>query len=326
MRKSNDPKPESIIRRHHKGRREHLRRVYRILLMTVLAAVFVVCAVNLIGYGIDYLRAKQASESLRAAYYANAALPQVTMPPVSTPSPRPQATRQYTVQTATPVATSSVLQKVAYPSNPYGIISSRFDRIRRQNADIVGWLTIEGMLDEAVVQRDNSYYLKRDYKGYHNANGAIFLDEDCSLASRPYTLMLYGHNMKTGAMFGNLRYYDDINYYRKNPFMTFDTLYEDGRYVVFASCIISTEAGNWRSISFSDLTGTNRAAREEAIRGLLSCSDYKCAINIRSDDQLLLLITCTGDDTQRRIVAARRVRADETEEELMAGVNRTTKR
>ena len=31
------------------------------------------------------------------------------------------------------------------------------------------------MLDEAVVQRDNSYYLNRDYRGYHNANGAIFL-------------------------------------------------------------------------------------------------------------------------------------------------------
>lgn len=56
-----------------------------------------------------------------------------------------------------------------------------------------------------MVQRDNTYYLNRDYLGYHNDNGAIFLDMGCDLTGNPKALILYGHNMKTGAMFGNLR-------------------------------------------------------------------------------------------------------------------------
>lgn len=59
-------------------------------------------------------------------------------------------------------------------------------------------------------------------------NGAIFLDESCDLSTRPYTLMLYGHNMKSGAMFGNLRNYENLTYYKNNPFIKFDTAYEDG--------------------------------------------------------------------------------------------------
>ena len=42
-------------------------------------------------------------------------------------------------------------------------------------------------------------------------------------------------------------------------------------------------------------------------------------------DQLLLLITCVDDQDERRVVAARRIREDETEDGLQRSVNRTRK-
>lgn len=302
------------------------RRWYRRAAVIVFAILFFIGAVNLISYVIDYHSAQQASASLRQAYYAEDAIetatptqpPQETPIPAATPVPTmaPQAT-------ATPPAK---LEAVRYPGNYYANVSSRFQKIRRQNKDIIGWLTIDDLIDEAVEQRDNEYYLDRDYRGYHNVNGAIFLDENCDLRTRPYTLMLYGHNMKTGAMFGNLRNYENLTYYRNNPFITFDTAYEDGRYVIFAVGIVSTNPASWKYVDFTKLCSSVISWREEALKALIRRSVYSSGIEVSADDQLLLLITCVDDDDERRVIVARRIREGETEDELNKIIRRTTKK
>lgn len=212
------------------------------------------------------------------------------------------------------------------PGNYYANISAVFRKSAGQNKDIIGWLTIDDLIDEAVVQRDNEYYLDRDYRGYHNVNGAIFLDESCDLSTRPYTLMLYGHNMKTGAMFGNLRNYENLTYYKNNPFITFDTAYEDGRYVIFAVCNVSINPSSWRYVDFTKLCSNVISWREEALNSLIRRSVYSSGIEVSADDQLLLLITCVADDTERRVIVARRIRDGETEDELNKLVRKTTKK
>lgn len=300
----------------------------------VLAIVFLFSAVKLIGYGVDYAQHLISSAELRQAYYAET-VPEAsaTAIPTAVPTAAPTAAPTVTALISdwsdtppSPVPTStpqSRLNKVQYPTNPYGLISSRFQKLRRQNEDIVAWLTIEDLLDEAVVLRDNTYYLDRDYKGYHNKNGALFLDENTDLRTRPYTLMVYGHNMKTGLMFGCLRNYENTTFYRKNPFITFDTAYEDGRYVIFAVATISTDAKDWRFVNFSHLMTSTLSLRTQAIASLHRFSVYSSQIDVRPEDQLLLLITCVDDKDDRRVVAARRIREGESEDELLALVKKT---
>ena len=290
----------------------------------VLVAVFLFSAGKLIGYGLDYAGAKRASYTLREAYYATVEPVALTEIPTETPYVEitPEAAPQVTeapTATEAPAATATPVQRlpqVKYPNNPHGLISSRFQKLKRQNQDIVGWLSIDGMLDEGVVQRDNEYYLNRDYRGYHNVNGAIFLDENCDLRTRPYTLMLYGHNMKTGLMFGGLRNYENPTYYHNDPFITFDTAYEDGRYVVFSVATVSIDAKDWRFINLSWLLSSSTALRSKAISTLNRFSIYHNGIDVQPEDQLLLLITCVDEPTDRRIVTARRIRDGETEAEL----------
>ena len=306
------------------------KRLLAALLGVALGVVFLVSAVNLISYGFEYVQHRIAAEELRQVYYAEEEEPSPSVPtagpaevPTEAPTAAPTALPESTpspLPTSTPQAR---LPKVRYPNNNYAIASSRFQKLKRQNEDIIGWLTITDMVDEAVVQRNNTYYLDRDYKGYHNKNGAIFLDEVIDLRTRPYTLLLYGHNMKSGLMFGGLRNFENPTYYRRSPFITFDTAYEDGKYVIFAVGTISTDAKNWRYVNFAHLLSSSIPLRTQAIASVNRFSVYNGLIDVQPEDQLLILVTCVDAVEDRRIVAARRIREGESEDELLALVRRT---
>lgn len=312
--------PQTVSRRR-KRRWYHMFRGRGVALIA-LGLVFTCSAGWLISYGVDLVQSRRASNEMRQLYHEDD-----TPQPAATPAPSPVPTRAAVAakQTApapkafgAPTATPETrLRPTRYPNNPNALISARFQKLRRQNKDVVGWLSIDGLVDEAVVQRDNSYYLKRDYLGYHNVNGAIFLEESCDITKRrPYTLTLYGHNMKTGAMFGGLRKYENVAYYKQNPFITFDTAYEQGRYVVFASSLVKLTPGSHRYVDFSKLNSSIISCREDAIQKLKDYSSLTTGVDVQPQDQLLLLVTCVDDDRERRIVAARRVRDDEQESDL----------
>jgi sortase B len=188
----------------------------------------------------------------------------------------------------------------------------------------MGWLTMDD-LDEPVAFKDNDFFLNHDVKGNRNGNGALFMDEDTRLITRPYTILIYGHNMKTGAMFGSLRNYENLRFYQNNAFITFDTLYEEGRYVIFSVCELSTNARDRNYFSFGRLNSDHIAWRREAISALKSHSIYFTEIDVKPEDQILLLITCVDDEEERRVVAARRVRDGEKEESLQRLVNTARK-
>lgn len=304
-----------------------------ILCRVVLAGVFLFSLANLVSYGLDYMKAKQNSAALRELYYQDAGQ-ESEAPETATPEPTAAPTAAQTTPqpisepavTAVPPALPTqptTLAAVRYPGNPYGITSSKFHQLRQQNADIVGWLKIDGLIDEVVVQRDNTYYLDRDYRGYHNVNGAIFLDEHCNLRTRPYTYILYGHNMKSGLMFGSLRNYENLSFYKKNPFVTFDTAYEDGRYVIFAAAQISTDPTDWRFLNLNWLLSSSISYRSQAIKELKRFSVFTNGIEVLPEDQILLLITCVDDEKDRRLLAARRIRDNESEDALMRIVRTT---
>ena len=319
------------------GRRRKNRfrrfRWSRLALLTVSAALIVFGLVKLIGYGTDLAASRQTAVILREAYQEPAA-----EPPAESSAPAPAVTASSApVPTAAPVPAVPAaavptlkpvqrLRSAAYPRNPALQISSRFKALQKENKDIAGWLTIDGLLDEAVVQRDEEYYMNHDALGRENVNGAIFLDSGISLKTRPFTLILYGHNMKTGAMFGCLRNYENTSFYHKNPFITFDTKYEDGRYVIFSAGSISTERYGRNYTDFFALTSNKVQERRTAIDALKAASVHTCTVDVQLEDQLLILVTCEDRDDMRRIVAARRIRDSEDEIGLKEQVELSRKR
>ncbi|MER2144242.1 MAG: hypothetical protein ABS888_10595, partial [Eubacteriales bacterium] len=83
---------------------------------------------------------------------------------------------------------------------------------------------------------------------------------------------------------------------------------------VFAVMEMSTVPGVARWYDLWSLATDNAADREKAIRALEKRSAVSSALDVRADDQLLLLVTCLDGDTERLVVAARRLRDGETED------------
>ncbi len=318
--------------RRYKERSPHrpLRRGW--LLAALLGAGLLLFGlISLIGYGADWMAQRRTSGQLQSVYHdaASDAPALFTAEPAVSPADRPETTAGEAAASArppeAPPSPPPRLEAKAYPGNPGLTVSGRFKALRRENGDIMGWLNLGGLLDEPVVQRDDVFYLTHDAAGKRNVNGAIFLEASVSLKTRPYTYILYGHNMKTGAMFGGLRNYENPSFYHANPFIAFDTLYENGRYVIFSVAGVSTEEYGRHYVDFHDLKSADRAKRMTAVNALVSASVYTCPVDVRADDQLLLLVTCTEKDQDRRVVAARRIRDGEDEAALKKLVERSRK-
>ena len=197
------------------------------------------------------------------------------------------------------------------------MLRERFIPLRKKSKYIMGWLRAGDTVDLAVVQKDNEWFLTRDASGRRNANGALFLDERISLRTRPYTLVIYGHNMKSGEMFGRLQHFRDSAYFYRHRMLTFDTIYEDGRYIAFAAGELSLIPGTNHYVDFGALFSTRTESRRQGIAQLRLASDCIGAASVEPEDQLLILVTCTSDDDHRTFLAARRLREGEPEDALL---------
>ena len=314
----------------------------RLGLIGLCAAVFVFSAVQLIRYFSDLDRVRRQNEELSMAYYAttDAPLPEAvataeatTMIVAETPQPAASAETPASSPTVSAALTPDPFGRTrltAYPNNPNLIIADRFVTLRKRNKDISAWLTIDGVLDQAVVQRDNSYYLGRDYLGYHNAAGALFIDENCALEQVPEQIVIHGHNMKTGDMFGILKKYktSGAEFYRAHPYVRLSTLYEDATYIIFAVAEVDTRPEQGRYLGFLsyafftiDEDFTQYVSRAKML------SYYECPVDVQPSDRLLTLATCTGtDDNTRLLVMARQLRPDEDKVKLEAAILSTHQR
>ena len=188
-------------------------------------------------------------------------------------------------------------------------------KLLKTNRDTVGWLEIKGIFSLPVVYRDNEYYLTHDFNGDQNTSGTLFLDKNHPLTADAQHLLIYGHNMRDGSMFGLLTHYRRADYLKKHPFISFSTLWEEEEYVIFAVVNASIDPQDERYITF--FTHPSFSSDEEFetyVKRLKAMSCHKTYINVKSGDALLTLCTCVGND--RLIVAARRIRPNESKTTL----------
>lgn len=131
-----------------------------------------------------------------------------------------------------------------------------------ENADCIGWLSIYGTNISYPVMHtphDPQKYLRRNFYGKYSQSGVPFLDGRCSTDSG--NLIIYGHNMKNGTMFSDLKKYlntDFLNSHRTVRLETADGVFlftvsevrrtnisdawydritaEDGRHLILSTC------------------------------------------------------------------------------------------
>jgi len=203
-----------------------------------------------------------------------------------------------------------------YEDNPLTNILDSFVEQRKENPDIVGRVTVEGLIDESIVMRNNTYYLTHDVNGSFSEVGTVFVDEGCSLKSPPENLHLRGQSKVEGKVFAPLRMYSTggIDFMRRHALVRVDTLYEEAFYVIFA--VIETTGVTRVPGDFnyggnpSFLTDAQMESHVEAARWN---SLYDIPVDVLPSDRLLTLSTVSdGVEDRVLVLVARKLRPGET--------------
>ena len=181
------------------------------------------------------------------------------------------------------------------------------------NHDLIGWLSIPGTdIDYPVVQsEDTEFYLKHDFYGKENVNGQIILEPKCDPFTPSYNLVISGHRMNSGAMFGNLNAYAKKDYWAQHKTIEFDTLMQRRSYVVFGA-FYSADYEEYEEGFRYNADIRYRIDAENWLSEVAECSLYDTGIDVRFGDEFLTLTTCVKNSYNGRfVVVARRIREGE---------------
>lgn len=238
-----------------------MKKTVRIVIMVVSAAVFIYCAWKLTDYWLEYKHAKDYNEALS----------------------------EMVVSTEIDEQDEKTLDKAP--------IKVDFETLLLGCPDIVGWLYCpDTEINYPVVQsEDNMFYLHRLTDGSYSENGTLFLDYRNASDFSDFSSIIYGHHMKSGAMFGKLDRYKEQEYYDEHPDMYLLT--PDANYRLEICAGFNTEAT-------SDAYDTERSMLERQlfIENAIGDSFFKTDRSVTVYDRYVLLSTCDYNYYDSRFV------------------------
>ncbi|MBQ7775451.1 MAG: class B sortase [Lachnospiraceae bacterium] len=169
------------------------------------------------------------------------------------------------------------------------------------NPDYVGWIQMpDTVIDYPMVHKDNSYYLRRDFYGEKNKHGTIFLDESCD--AEDTFLLIHGHNMKDGTMFGCLKNLKKESYREEHSELTISWNDTEETYEIFAGALVDLyDENRFRYEKLPQVEKTMTEYLEQLKQHALWYED----VSWEMDKRVIIMSTCDyGTKEQRFIVAA----------------------
>lgn len=180
------------------------------------------------------------------------------------------------------------------------------------NGDLAGWLTIEGTgIDYPVMWtgQDSSYYLSHNFEKEEDKNGLLVLDYRCDIGDGQQNYLIHGHNMRSGTMFGGLKKYAEQSYYQEHKYISFDTVYERGRYevtAVFISQVFDSDSEVFKYYNCLDMS--DEGDYQYFIENLDKIKLYDTDAATQFGDTFIMLSTCDySRENGRLVVVARRM-------------------
>lgn len=190
-------------------------------------------------------------------------------------------------------------------------ILPEYETLWEKNNDLAGWLTIgHTPIDYPVMfkEEDDEFYLCHNFDKQKDQNGLLSLDKRCSLEKDGTQQIIYGHNMRSGAMFGELMNYKNRDYYKENKTIQLDTLYEKNTYKiisVFLSKIFYEDEEGFRFYNYIEFM--NKKEFDSFYKAIKQMSLYEIGEEASYGDTILTLVTCEySQDNGRLVVMAKK--------------------
>ena len=175
-------------------------------------------------------------------------------------------------------------------------------KLKGENKDCIGYLEVPGTsISYPIMQtRDNpNYYLNHDFDKNYSFYGTPYLSAYCDL-KKSDNLIIYGHNINGGKMFGALEQYKEKDFFDRHRKIYFTT---DRRreYEVFA--VMSVNVRKFKYWKF--IMARDEKDYDEFAQKVLEHSMWNIGGKPKYKEQILMLSTCDngkGDDWRIAIV------------------------
>lgn len=274
--------------------------------------LFIIAFVCVIIVGVLFVRnriqdnhSEEIMDELREQ--ASAASPSPTAPPSASPTQAPAASPTQS-PAASPAATPVPTPEAVV--NPYR-------EAFLSNEDMGAWLQIPGTdIDYPVMwtPEDEEYYLYRGFDGSENKNGSLILDTDSCLNPLTTNLIIHGHNMKSGAMFGCLTDYEDESYYQehKDIILYTEECQRDYEVIaVFRSQVFRKSDDVFKFYNF--FQADTQEEFDDFYDNIKEMSLYDTGVTAEFGDRFITLSTCVYHvETGRFVVVAKEVEGGNT--------------
>ena len=179
-----------------------------------------------------------------------------------------------------------------------------FDALRAINPDVVGWIYYEGtVIDYPIVQgRDNNEYLYKMFDGNYGGFGTLFVDAATERPFKQFNTIVYGHHMRNGSMFADLRKLKDQNYCTEHPRMELIT--PEGKFHLEIAAFL-----NQPSDSNIYTTNIHNIDERSAYLDMLNqLASYTTNVAMLETDRIVILSTCAYEyDEARYMVVGKMV-------------------
>lgn len=181
-------------------------------------------------------------------------------------------------------------------------VSIDFDALEKINPDVAGWLRFDDSEDldisyPVMYSGDDETYLRTDLYGNSHIAGSIFLSGSCKPDFSDYHILIYGHNMRNGTMFGSLKkYWTEEGFYENHPYFTLYTREKAYRYQIFAYSEVQDDSGVY-AVGFGP-----DEQYQALIDDMLTSSWKNTGIVPQKTDRIITLSTCSASGDHIRFV------------------------
>ena len=172
------------------------------------------------------------------------------------------------------------------------------DNLFEKNIDYRGWIKIDNTnINYPILQgQDNEEYLYKDINNEYIVSGSIFMNY-LNNGFDDQNTVLFGHNMKNGTMFANLKKYKEEDFFYNNNDIEIEL--SNGQYLKYKvfSVYITDINDNYTKTSFED-----KDEYKEFLERIKNKSIYKSDISVNENDKIITLSTCSYQFDDARLV------------------------
>lgn len=194
-------------------------------------------------------------------------------------------------------------------------ILPEYGKMYETNSDLTGWIVIDGTdINYPVVQSKvyQEFYLDHNFDGEYDEAGSIFIDARNNVFLPDDNIIIYGHNMKNGSMFGTLQHYLDRDYYEAHSTISFDTLYKRRMYQIAVVGLSRISDENDDTFKYYDfLNAENKKAFDKYVKNIKKLEAYETGVSLKYGDKLVTLSTCNSVEQDGRLfIVAKEVKSE----------------